>query len=172
MAANQIAQRLIAAGTSPERAQQFANQYASKFVAGGGKPKDVQDAFDAELDKAYDKADKEFTSLINSIKERAHIEEIIKKIDRMLGKSHTPKELIENYTELKNAFIQAIKEVDIQHKKYSTTITKASADKIHKFAQKDIALGFVRKTKREAKRFFPELNDEKKYLKLKNLLNL
>ena len=133
---------------------------------------DKADAYDAELDKAYNKAGEEFTSLINSIKERAHIEEIVKKIDRMLGKSHTPKELIENYTELKNAFIQAIKEVDIQHKKYSTTITKASADKIHKFAQKDEALGFVRKAAREAKGFFPELNDEKKYLRLKNLLNL
>lgn len=45
--ANQIVQRLIAAGASPQRASQFATQFQQSLP--GTKPKDIQDAFDAEL---------------------------------------------------------------------------------------------------------------------------
>jgi hypothetical protein len=50
--ANQIVQRLIAAGASPQKAQAFAQQYTKqvqKAQPGLGKPKDIQDAFDAEI---------------------------------------------------------------------------------------------------------------------------
>lgn len=45
--ANQIVRRLIAAGASPQRASQFATQFQQSLP--GTKPKDIQDAFDAEL---------------------------------------------------------------------------------------------------------------------------
>jgi hypothetical protein len=45
--ANQIVRRLIAAGASPQKATQFATQFAA--TSPGSKPKDIQDAFDAEL---------------------------------------------------------------------------------------------------------------------------
>ena len=47
--ANQITQRLIAAGASPQKAQAFAQQYVAKTAKAGIKPKDIQDAFDAEI---------------------------------------------------------------------------------------------------------------------------
>ena len=50
--ANQIVQRLIAAGASPQKAQSFAQQFTKqvqKAQPGLGKPKDIQDAFDAEI---------------------------------------------------------------------------------------------------------------------------
>jgi len=47
--ANQIVQRLIAAGASPQKAQAFTSQYVAKTAKAGIKPKDIQDAFDAEI---------------------------------------------------------------------------------------------------------------------------
>lgn len=47
--ANQIVQRLIAAGASPQKAQSFAKQYMAQTAKAGIKPKDIQDAFDAEI---------------------------------------------------------------------------------------------------------------------------
>lgn len=60
--ANQIVQRLVAAGASPDRAEAFAKQFAAKKQAEAKaqkpgrmvgvpeiRPKDIQDAFDAEL---------------------------------------------------------------------------------------------------------------------------
>lgn len=47
-----IAQRLVAAGASPERARAFEQQFTKKVQTaqpGLGKPKDIQDAFDEEL---------------------------------------------------------------------------------------------------------------------------
>lgn len=47
-----VAQRLIAAGASPERARAFEQQFTKKVQTaqpGLGKPKDIQDAFDAEI---------------------------------------------------------------------------------------------------------------------------
>lgn len=47
-----IAQRLVAAGASPERARAFEQQFTKKVQTaqpGLGKPKDIQDAFDAEI---------------------------------------------------------------------------------------------------------------------------
>ena len=45
--ANQIVQRLIAAGASPQKAQAFAQQFAASRP--GVKPQKLEDAFDAEL---------------------------------------------------------------------------------------------------------------------------
>jgi hypothetical protein len=50
--ANKITQRLIAAGASPQRAQAFAQQFTKQVQAAQPsitKPKDIQDAFDAEI---------------------------------------------------------------------------------------------------------------------------
>ena len=47
--ANQIVQKLIAAGASPQKAQSFAKQYMAQTAKAGIKPKDIQDAFDAEI---------------------------------------------------------------------------------------------------------------------------
>jgi hypothetical protein len=47
--ANQIVQKLIAAGASPQKAQSFAKQYIAQTTKAGIKPKDIQDAFDAEI---------------------------------------------------------------------------------------------------------------------------
>lgn len=50
--ANTIVQRLIAAGASPQRAQAFSQQFTKQVQAAQPsitKPKDIQDAFDAEL---------------------------------------------------------------------------------------------------------------------------
>ena len=47
-----IAQRLVAAGASPERARAFEQQFTQRVQGiqpGLGKPKDIQDAFDAEI---------------------------------------------------------------------------------------------------------------------------
>lgn len=47
-----VAQRLIAAGASPERARAFEQQFTQRVQGiqpGLGKPKDIQDAFDAEI---------------------------------------------------------------------------------------------------------------------------
>jgi hypothetical protein len=45
--ANQIVQRLIAAGASPQRASQFATQFQQSLP--GSKPREIQDAFDEEI---------------------------------------------------------------------------------------------------------------------------
>ena len=50
--ANQITQRLIAAGASPQKAQAFASQFTQKLQSAQPtitKPQDIQDAFDAEI---------------------------------------------------------------------------------------------------------------------------
>jgi hypothetical protein len=47
-----IAQRLVAAGASPERARAFEQQFTQRVQTaqpGLGKPKDIEDAFDAEI---------------------------------------------------------------------------------------------------------------------------
>ena len=46
--ANPIVQRLIAAGATPQRAQQFATAFAAKLPP-TAKTRDIQDAFDAEI---------------------------------------------------------------------------------------------------------------------------
>ena len=50
--ANQITQRLIAAGASPQKAQAFASKFTQKLQSAQPtitKPQDIQDAFDAEI---------------------------------------------------------------------------------------------------------------------------
>ena len=50
--ANQIVRRLIAAGASPQKANQFAMQFQKTLPGSNLKPKDVDDAFDLQLDAA------------------------------------------------------------------------------------------------------------------------
>jgi len=49
MAPNPIVQRLIAAGASPSRAQQFATQYIAAKTKAGVKPKDISDIFNEDV---------------------------------------------------------------------------------------------------------------------------
>jgi hypothetical protein len=50
--ANQIVRRLIAAGASPQKANQFAMQFQKTLPGANLKPTDVDDAFDLQLDAA------------------------------------------------------------------------------------------------------------------------
>jgi len=50
--ANQIVRRLIAAGASPQKANQFAMQFQKTLPGSNLKPTDVDDAFDLQLDAA------------------------------------------------------------------------------------------------------------------------